>query len=71
MSHELLAKYRIILVGTSHPGNIGSTARAMKTMGLSRLYLVSPLMFPDRRANEMAAGADDILENACRHRNIA
>lgn len=55
---------RIVLVGTSHPGNIGSTARAMKTMGLSRLYLVSPLMFPDRRAGEMAAGADDILENA-------
>ncbi len=58
------SKIRIILVGTSHPGNIGSTARAMKTMGLSRLYLVSPLMFPDRRANEMAAGADDILESA-------
>lgn len=58
------SKIRIILVGTSHPGNIGSTARAMKTMGFSRLYLVSPLMFPDRRANEMAAGADDILERA-------
>ncbi len=55
---------RIVLVETSHPGNIGSTARAMKTMGLSRLYLVSPVCFPEKRANEMAAGADDVLENA-------
>lgn len=55
---------RIVLVETSHPGNIGSTARAMKTMGLSQLYLVTPLAFPDRKANEMASGADDILDNA-------
>lgn len=55
---------RIVLVATSHPGNIGSTARAMKTMGLHRLYLVSPKLFPDLRAHELAAGADDILEQA-------
>jgi tRNA (cytidine32/uridine32-2'-O)-methyltransferase len=55
---------RIVLVETSHPGNIGSSARAMKTMGLSRLYLVSPNSFPDRRAHEMAAGADDLFESA-------
>lgn len=55
---------RIVLVATSHPGNIGSTARAMKTMGLSSLYLVSPKSFPDYKAKEMAAGADDLLENA-------
>ena len=55
---------RIILVATTHPGNIGSAARAMKTMGLERLYLVSPRSFPDRWANELAAGADDILQNA-------
>lgn len=55
---------RIILVATSHPGNIGSTARAMKTMGLHRLYLVSPKIFPDPRAHELAAGADDILQQA-------
>lgn len=55
---------RIVLVATSHPGNIGSTARAMKTMGLHRLYLVSPKVFPDPRAHEMAAGADDILQQA-------
>ncbi len=54
---------RIVLVATTHPGNIGSTARAMKTMGFGRLYLVSPKAFPDIRASEMAAGADDILDN--------
>lgn len=55
---------RIVLVETSHPGNIGSAARAMKTMGLSQLYLVAPKLFPDAKAVEMAAGADDILNNA-------
>jgi tRNA (cytidine32/uridine32-2'-O)-methyltransferase len=55
---------RVVLVATSHPGNIGSTARAMKTMGLQRLYLVSPRSFPDRWANELAAGADDVLQQA-------
>ncbi len=55
---------RIVLVATSHPGNIGSAARAMKTMGLQRLYLVSPKSFPDRWANELAAGADDVLQQA-------
>jgi tRNA (cytidine32/uridine32-2'-O)-methyltransferase len=53
---------RIVLVATSHPGNIGSTARAIKTMGMDRLYLVTPKSFPDLKANEMAAGADDVLE---------
>lgn len=52
---------RIVLVATTHPGNIGSTARALKTMGLSRLYLVTPKIFPDLKAKEMAAGADDVL----------
>lgn len=55
---------RIVLVNTSHPGNIGAAARAMKVMGLSRLYLVSPVRFPAPEATAMAAGADDILENA-------
>ncbi|MDF1646765.1 MAG: RNA methyltransferase [Legionellaceae bacterium] len=55
---------RVILVETSHPGNIGATARAMKTMGLSRLYLVSPQLFPDKNAVEMASGAQDVLESA-------
>ena len=55
---------RIVLVETSHPGNIGSSARAMKTMGLSRLYLVNPEAFPDQRAHDLAAGADDLLHQA-------
>lgn len=55
---------RIILVETSHPGNIGATARAMKTMGLSSLYLVKPKLFPHADATAMAAGADDILFRA-------
>lgn len=59
-----LSSIRIILVATSHPGNIGSTARAMKTMGLNSLYLVTPKSFPDYKAQEMAAGADDILDKA-------
>lgn len=54
---------RIVLVATSHPGNIGSAARAMKTMGLKRLYLVTPRLFPDRQAHELAAGADDLFAN--------
>ncbi len=49
---------------TSHPGNIGAAARAMKVMGLRHLYLINPKHFPDAQASAMAAGADDILENA-------
>jgi tRNA (cytidine32/uridine32-2'-O)-methyltransferase len=59
-----LETIRIVLVETSHPGNIGSSARAMKTMGLQELYLVNPKHPHDLRAIEMAAGADDILNQA-------
>lgn len=59
-----LSSVRIVLVATSHPGNIGSTARAMKTMGIEELYLVTPKSFPDYRAHEMSAGADDLLTKA-------
>jgi tRNA (cytidine32/uridine32-2'-O)-methyltransferase len=55
---------RIILVGTQHPGNIGSAARAIKTMGLSRLVLVAPEKAPDRDTHAMAAGADDLVDAA-------
>ena len=54
----------IVLVNTSHPGNIGSTARAMKTMGLNQLTLVSPKDFPSKIANAKAVGCTDILDNA-------
>ena len=55
---------RIFLVGTQHPGNIGSAARAMKTMGLSQLVLVAPEKTPDRDTHAMAAGADDLVDAA-------
>ena len=55
---------RIVLVGTQHPGNIGSAARAMKTMGLSQLVLVAPEKAPDRDTRAMAAGADDLVDAA-------
>ncbi len=57
---------RIVLVQTSHPGNIGSAARAMKNMCLENLYLVAPKYFPDPsgKSKAMAAGADDILAKA-------
>ena len=55
---------RIILVATSHPGNIGASARAMKTMGLTDLVLVRPARFPDAEATARASGADDVLSRA-------
>ena len=60
----MLSRIRVILVETSHPGNIGAVARAMKNMGLHRLYLVAPLKFPDADADARASGADDVLANA-------
>jgi tRNA (cytidine32/uridine32-2'-O)-methyltransferase len=60
----MLENVRIVLVNTSHPGNIGSVARAMKTMGLTELCLVAPLQYPHDKAFEMASGAADILDQA-------
>ena len=59
-----LSNIRIVLIQTSHPGNIGAAARAMKTMGLSDLCLVKPSRFPDAQAEAMASGADDVLGQA-------
>lgn len=59
----MLQNIRIVLVETSHSGNIGSAARAMKTMGLSNLYLVSPKSV-DKQSIALAAGADDVVRNA-------
>jgi tRNA (cytidine32/uridine32-2'-O)-methyltransferase len=56
--------FRIVLVNPTHPGNIGATARAMKTMGLTQLYIVAPKRFPDPQATERAVHAHDILEKA-------
>ena len=55
---------KIVLVGTTHPGNIGATARAMKNMGLSDLALVRPKFFPHEDAEARASGADDLLQSA-------
>lgn len=60
----MLLNIRIVLIETSHPGNIGACARAMKTMGLSALYLVNPKIFPSGEAIARAAGAEDILDSA-------
>ncbi len=60
----LLDNLQIVLMETSHPGNIGAAARAMKTMGLSWLVLVNPGEFPSAIATARAAGADDILYHA-------
>ena len=57
-------RVRMVLVGTQHPGNIGSAARALKTMGLARLVLVAPEHFPHAEADALAAGARDLLETA-------
>jgi tRNA (cytidine32/uridine32-2'-O)-methyltransferase len=59
-----LDNIRIVLVNTSHPGNIGGVARAMKNMGLSRLYLVAPRQYPDEQAAWRAASAQDVLDKA-------
>ena len=67
---DLASRIRYVLVRTSHPGNIGSSARAIRTMGFTRLELVSPARFPDAEANALAAGADDVLGNAGIHEGL-
>jgi tRNA (cytidine32/uridine32-2'-O)-methyltransferase len=57
---------QIVLVNTSHPGNIGAAARAMKNMGLDKLCLVNPKIFPSAEATARASGADDLLAAARR-----
>lgn len=61
---NVLDRVRVVLCQPSHPGNVGAVARAMKTMGLSRLYLVNPRRFPDPEATTRASGATDVLDHA-------
>lgn len=61
---QKLARIRMVLVGTTHPGNIGAAARAMKTMGLTRLVLVAPKASLDAEAEALASGATDVLHAA-------
>ncbi len=60
----MLDNVRVVLSHTTHPGNIGAAARAMKTMGLESLYLVNPSHFPDPQADTMSCGAEDVLRKA-------
>jgi TrmH family RNA methyltransferase len=62
--NEIAANLRIVMVETTHPGNIGAAARAMKNMGQRNLYLVKPRIFPSAEVTARAAGADDILARA-------
>ena len=64
MSINVLKNIRIVLIGTTHPGNIGAVARSMKNMCLQELYLVQPKLFPDAEATARASGADDLLARA-------
>ena len=68
--NSVFSNVRIVLVGTTHPGNIGAAARAMKTMSQDNLYLVNPKEFPSAEATARAAGADDILANASIHSDL-
>ncbi|MFT4171019.1 MAG: RNA methyltransferase [Rhodocyclaceae bacterium] len=61
---DALQRVRVVLARPSHPGNIGAAARALKTMGLSRLYLVQPKSFPHPEAEARASGATDVLAQA-------
>lgn len=65
-----LSHIRVVLINTSHPGNIGATARAMKVMGLAQLHLVNPKTFPCYEATAMASGADDLLQHAVVHETL-
>ena len=60
----MLSNIRIVLIGTTHPGNIGAVARAMKNMCLEQLYLVQPKKYPSAEATDRASGADDLLQRA-------
>lgn len=64
ISENLFPRVRIVLVETSHPGNIGAAARAMKNMGICRLVLVAPISFPHEKATWRSASASDVVENA-------
>lgn len=70
MDAGLLSKIRIVLCRPSHPGNIGSAARALKTMGIADLRLVAPGRFPAPEAEWMAAGAVDVLQRARSHATL-
>jgi TrmH family RNA methyltransferase len=65
-----LARIRIVLINTTHPGNIGAAARAMKVMGLASLHLVNPKIYPSADATARASGADELLQRAVVHDSL-
>jgi tRNA (cytidine32/uridine32-2'-O)-methyltransferase len=67
---DLAMQFRFVLVRTSHPGNIGSAARAIRTMGFARLDLVAPADFPSREADALAANAVSVLAEAGVHDSL-
>ncbi|MEY2168105.1 MULTISPECIES: RNA methyltransferase [unclassified Rhodanobacter] len=67
---DLASLFRFVLVRTSHPGNIGGAARAIRTMGFTRLELVAPARFPDREADALAANAVQVLAEAGVHETL-
>lgn len=69
-SDNLLNSVKVVLVGTTHPGNIGATARAMKNMGILDLALVEPKEFPSDVATFRSKAAKDILEKASVHTSL-
>ena len=69
-STDLLNSVRVVLVGTTHPGNIGATARAMKNMGIVNLALIKPKDFPSNEAIYRSKAAKDVLESAQIYENL-
>jgi tRNA (cytidine32/uridine32-2'-O)-methyltransferase len=67
---ESSGRVRYVLVGTSHPGNIGAAARAIRTMGFRRLVLVAPQRYPDPQVTALASGAVDVLEGIQVHADL-
>lgn len=66
----MLSNFKVVLVETSHPGNIGAVARAMKNMNMNQLRLVTPKHFPHADATARASGADDVLKHASVHTTL-
>ncbi len=67
---DRLENIRLVLIQTSHAGNIGAAARAMKVMGLNQLHLIQPTDYPSAEATARASGADDVLFNAAVHETL-
>lgn len=71
LDKALLSNFKVVLVETSHPGNIGAVARAMKNMGMNQLRLVSPKFFPHADATARASGADDVLRGVTTYTTLS